>query len=291
MKDKTVIITGCTSGLGKETTIHLAKKGAKVIMACRNIDVANTIKEKIIKETGNSNIIIRKLDLTSLQSIRNFAELINKEVSRLDVLIHNAALAHLKNKISEDGLEVTMATNHYGPFLLTHLLIDLLKKSKPSRIVIVSSVIYKLGSLNLNNPNQIDSYIPCKYYFNSKYANLLFTLELARRLEGTGVIANCLHPGVTDTGIWKRIPCFLYWICKVLIIIPVGISTQEGVQRIMYLVESEEINGLSGQYFIKYFNHLTKSSLTNMIGNPALPKKFWEISEELVKLQPTDPKI
>ncbi|KAI4491511.1 hypothetical protein M0804_002903, partial [Polistes exclamans] len=292
MKDKTVIITGCTAGLGKETAKRLAKKGAKVIMACRNVDAANTIKEEIVKETENSNVIVRKLDLASLQSIRNFAELINKEESRLDVLIHNAATVQfLKNKITEDDLEITMATNHYGPFLLTHLLIDLLKQSQPSRIVILSSVVYKFGSLNLNNPNPTNSFLPVRHYFTSKYGNLMFTLELARRLEGTGVIANCLHPGIIDTGIWRKTPNILYWIVKCIIIIPLRITLEEGAERIIYLAESEEINGVSGKYFVKYYRHFAKNSLTTIIRNPDLSKRFWEISERLVKLQPTDPKI
>ncbi|XP_014599087.1 PREDICTED: retinol dehydrogenase 12 [Polistes canadensis] len=292
MKDKTVIITGCTSGLGKETAKRLAKKGAKVIMACRRVDAANTIKEEIVKETENSNVIVRKLDLASLQSIRNFAELINKEESRLDVLIHNAATVQfLQNQITEDDLEITMATNHYGPFLLTHLLIDLLKQSQPSRIVIVSSVAYKFGLLNLNNPNPTNSFLPVRHYFTSKYENLMFTLELARRLEGTGVVANCLHPGIIDTGIWRKSPNILYWIVKYIIIFPLGITLEEGTERIIYLAESEEINGVSGKYFVKYYRHFAKNSLTTIIRNPDLSKRFWEISERLVKLQPTDPKI
>ncbi|XP_043496973.1 retinol dehydrogenase 14 isoform X2 [Polistes fuscatus] len=292
MKDKTVIITGCTGGLGKETAKLLAKKGAKVIMACRNVDAANIIKEEIVKETENSKVIVRKLDLASLQSIRNFAELINKEESRLDVLIHNAAIVQfLRNKITEDDLEVTMATNHYGPFLLTHLLIDLLKQSKPSRIVILSSITYKFGFLNLNNPNPTNSFLPVRHYFTSKYGNLMFTLELARRLEGTGVVANCLHPGIIDTGIWRKTTNLVYWITKFMIIMPLGITLEEGAERVIYLAESEEISGVSGKYFVKNFSHFENTNLTSIIQNPALSKTFWEISERLVKLQPTDPKI
>lgn len=125
---------------------------------------------------------------------------------QLDVLIHNAGYAQTFKKFrSEDDIEMTMATNHYGPFLLTHLLIDLLKKSAPSRIVIVASSFYRLASFNLDNPNPVNT-LPGYLYCASKEANILFTREIARRLEGTGVTANCLHPGVLDTGIWRSVP-------------------------------------------------------------------------------------
>ena len=136
-----------------------------------------------------------KIDLSSFQSIRDFAkEFLSKE-ERLDVLIHNAGYggAFQKHK-SADGIEITYAINHYGPFLLTHLLIDILKKSAPSRIVVVASDLYKLANVNLDNMNPIDTW-PTYLYYSSKGANILFTIELARRLEGTNVSVNCLHPG------------------------------------------------------------------------------------------------
>lgn len=227
--------------------------------------------EELIKESGNENIVARELNLSSLTSVREFAQQINREESTLDVLIHNAGTADLfKKKVTEDGLEMTMATNHYGPFLLTHLLIgttisfltisffilryylqnyfaDLLKRSKPSRIIVVASGLYYLARLNLNNVNPTTT-LPGYLYYVSKYANIVFTLELARRLEGSGVTANCLHPGLISTGIWKSVPPPFSWglnfllntFCK---------TAEQGAQTTIHLAVSSEVSGISGKYF------------------------------------------
>ncbi|EZA54384.1 hypothetical protein DMN91_002157 [Ooceraea biroi] len=286
MNGKTVIITGCTSGIGKETLRDLANRGARIIMACRNMDSAHKLKDEIVKETSNSNIVVRKLDLSSLQSIREFARQINQEESRLDVLIHNAGTAEaFRKKVTEDGLEMTMATNYLGPFLLTHLLIDLLKRSKPSRIVVVASELYRLACLNLDNINPTSGF-PTYLYYVSKYADIVFTLELARRLEGTGVSANCLHPGMIDSGIWRNVPApfswFLHLIIKGFFKTPV-----QGAQTTLHVAISEKLNGVSGKYFMDCAEH----RLSNAVKDPAKGKKLWELSEPLVKLQPSDPKI
>ncbi|XP_034946615.1 retinol dehydrogenase 14-like [Chelonus insularis] len=286
MEGKTVIVTGCTSGIGKETARDLAKRGARVIMACRNVEAANKLKDEFVKESGNNNIVVRKLDLASFKSIREFAAQINKEEQRLDVLIHNAGTAELWRKaVTEDGLEMTMGTNMYGPFLLTHLLIDLLKRSAPSRIVVVASEFYHLGSLNLNNPNPINS-LPGYLYYVSKYANIVHTLELARRLEGTNVTANCLHPGVIDSGIWKSVPIPLSWGLKLLMAM-FAKTPEQGAQTTLHVAVSEEVEGVTGKYFLDCRPY----GLTRGVKDPSKGKKYWEICEELVKLQPTDPKI
>ncbi|KAM0730630.1 Retinol dehydrogenase 14 [Formica fusca] len=286
MNGKTVIITGCTSGIGKETARDIAKRGARLIMACRNMDTANRLKDEIVKESNNNNIVVRKLDLSSLQSIREFARQINQEENRLDVLIHNAGTAEvITKKVNEDGVELTMATNYFGPFLLTHLLIDLLKRSKPSRIVVVASELYRLASLNLNNLNPTSSW-PAYVYYVSKYANIVFTLELARRLEGSGVTANCLHPGMIYSGIWRTVPpvlsTILYLIGKAFFKTPV-----QGAQTSIYVTVSDELNGVSGKYFMDCAEH----GLSNAAKDPAKGKKLWELSELMVKLEPSDPKI
>ncbi|XP_017883231.1 retinol dehydrogenase 14 [Ceratina calcarata] len=283
---KTVIVTGCTSGIGKETARDLAKRGARLIMACRNLDAANKLKEELIKESGNSNIVARKLDLSSLSSVRDFAQQINREETRLDVLIHNAGTAEVfRKKVSEDGLEMTMATNHYGPFLLTHLLIDLMKRSKPSRIIVVTSELYVLSRLNLDNVNPTTT-LPAYLYYVSKYANIVFTLELARRLEGTGVSANCLHPGLINTGIWKNVPPPASWVLNI-ILNTFCKNAEQGAQTSLHLAVSDELNGVSG----KYFMDCRERGLTRGVQDPAKGKKFWELSETMVKLQSTDPKI
>lgn len=286
MSGKTVIITGCTSGIGRETAKDLAKRGAKLIMACRNVEAANKLKEEIVKTTNNDNVHVRKLDLSSLKSVREFAQQINREESKLDVLIHNAGTAEtFSKKVSEDGIEMTMATNHYGPFLLTHLLIDLLKRSAPSRIVVVASELYKISSLNLNNVNPTTTF-PAYLYYVSKYANIVFTLELARRLEGTGVTANCLHPGMIDSGIWRNVPAPLSWGLN-LIIKGFFKTPEQGAQTSIHLAVSDELSGVTGKYFLDCREY----GLTQGAKDPAKGKKFWELSEALVKLQSSDSKI
>ncbi|XP_033329224.2 retinol dehydrogenase 12 isoform X2 [Megalopta genalis] len=286
MEGKTVLVTGCTSGIGKETARDMAKRGARLIMACRNVEEANKLKEEFAKETKNSNIVVRKLDLSSLASVREFAEQINRDESRLDVLIHNAGTAEVfRRKVTEDGLEMTMATNHYGPFLLTHLLIDLLKRSKPSRIVVVASALYVLARLNLNNVNPTTSF-PGYLYYVSKYANIMFTLELARRLQGTGVTANCLHPGLMSTGIWKNVPPPMSWVVNFLLR-TFSKTELQGAQTTIHLTVVPDLADVSG----KYYADCRERTLCCGVDDPAKGKKLWELSESLVNLQPTDPKI
>ncbi|XP_019881858.1 retinol dehydrogenase 14 [Aethina tumida] len=286
MNGKTVIVTGPTGGIGKETAREIAKRGARVILACRNVDSGNKTKEEIIAATNNENIIVKKLDVSSLKSVREFAADVNRTEQRLDVLIHNAGTAENKIKLTEDGLETTMATNHFGPFLLTHLLIDLLKRSGPSRIVVVASELYKLTSLDVNNINQERSWFPPWIYYVSKYANISFTLELARRLEGTNVTANCLHPGMIDSGIWRNVPVPLNWpmklICKCFFKTPA-----QGCQTSVYLACSEEVEGVNG----KYFMDCKEKGLSAGAKDMSKAKKLWELSENFVHLQPTEPKL
>ncbi|XP_066253269.1 retinol dehydrogenase 14 [Euwallacea similis] len=286
MNGKTVIITGATGGIGKETVRELATRGAKVILACRNVENGEKVKDEIVKLTKNENLLVKKLDLASQKSIREFSEDILRTEQRLDVLIHNAGTAEKKIIKTEDGLELTMATNHFGPFLLTHLLIELLKRSAPSRIVVVASSLYQLASLNLNNLNPTSSWFPPWIYYPSKYANICFTLELARRLEGTGVTANCLHPGLVESGIWRNVPAPLNWPLQ-LIVKSFFKSPEQGCQTSVFLACSEEVKNVSGKYFMECQVH----SLNRGATDQSKAKKLWELSEEFVKLESTDPKI
>jgi len=286
MDNKTVIVTGANSGIGKETVRELARRGARVILACRNLEQANKVRDSIVDETKNNNVIVRKLDLSSLSSVRAFAEEINRTERRLDVLVHNAGVANtFGRQKTVDGLELTMATNQFGPFLLTHLLIDLLKRSAPSRVVVVASSLYRLASVNINNPNPLNS-LPAYLYYSSKYANILFTRELARRLEGTGVTANCLHPGLIDSGIWRNVPIPLNWPLK-LIVKTFFKTPEQGAQTSIYLAVSDEVAGVNG----KYFSDCKEATLSAGVQDMALAKKYWELCEGLVQLKSTDPHI
>lgn len=180
---------------------------------------------------------------------------------------------------------MTMATNHYGPFLLTHLLIDLLKKSAPSRIVVVASSFYRLASVNMDNPNPVNS-LPGYLYYVSKEANILFTRELARRLESTGVTVNCLHPGVIDTGIWRSVPAPLSWglalLNKCFFKTP-----QQGCQTTVMLAVDEKLEKVNG----KYFSDCRESSVSASTSDMGRAKKLWKISEDMVHLGENDPRI
>lgn len=227
------------------------------------------------------------MDLSSQKSIRDFATDIIKTEQKLNVLIHNAGIAlAFRSAISEDGVELTMATNHYGPFLLTHLLIDLLKKTPASRIVVVASELYKLASVNLNNLNPTTTKPSAYLYYVSKYANIYFTRELARRLEGTNVTANCLHPGMIDTGIWRNVPFPLNYPMK-LITRGFFKTPQQGAQTTIHLSVSEEVAKVSGQYFMDCKEHSLNAAASDM----EKAKKLWEESAKIVKLTENDPKI
>ncbi|XP_075147958.1 retinol dehydrogenase 14 isoform X2 [Haematobia irritans] len=287
MEGKTVLITGANSGIGKETTRELARRGARIIMACRNLETANAAKEEISKETGNNKLIVKKLDLGSLKSVREFAADILKTENKIDVLIHNAGMAlAFRGQTSVDGIELTMATNHFGPFLLTHLLIDLMRKSAPSRIVIVASELYRLASVNENNLNPIGTFPAAYLYYVSKYANIFFARELSKRMAGSGVTVNFLHPGMIDSGIWRNVPFPLNLPMKALT--KTFFKTPKGgAQTTIYLATSDEVANVNG----KYFMDCKEASLNPAAMDVEKGMKIWEESAKIVKLTPQDPKI
>lgn len=233
-------------------------------------------------ETGNNNITVKKLDLSSQSSIREFAAEIMQTETKIDVLIHNSGCASTsRKKKSVDGIELTMATNHYGPFLLTHLLIDLLKKSTPTRIVIVSSAYYKIARVDLNNLNPIDQF-PMYNYYVSKTANVMFGLELAKRLRDTKITVNILNPGMCGTAIFKKVPFPLNLFVKHSFK-----SSKEGAQTIIMCAVSESLEGVTG----KYFSDCKETDLMKFVKDSDKNTKLWEESLKIVNLKPTDPKI
>ncbi|KAG0421111.1 hypothetical protein HPB47_002988 [Ixodes persulcatus] len=204
MSGKTVIITGSNTGIGKETATELARRNARVILACRNQEKAREAAKDILKTTGRQ-VVCMKLDLCSFDSVREFATLVIASEDRLDVLINNAGMmSPPKREETKDGFEVSFQTNHLGHFLLTLLLLDLLKKSQPSRIVVVGSVGQNFAYLDCDNLLFGEYWFPLLNYCTTKQCNMLFTVELSRRLEGTGVIVNCCHPGLVRSDLVNR---------------------------------------------------------------------------------------
>ncbi|XP_052749775.1 retinol dehydrogenase 14-like [Galleria mellonella] len=280
---KVVIVTGGNSGIGYETAKDLAYRGGRIIIACKNEEHGIAARDKIIAETGNRNVHFRKLNLASLKSVRQFAEDILKNKKRIDILINNAGIYSSKNVKTEDGLLEGMQVNHFGPFLLTCLLLPILKMSAPSRIINVSSVVYKKGKIDFNNLNMEketeSSFKGYQVYYNSKLCNILMITELSRRLEGTGVTANSLHPGIVNTNIFKGVDDRFTKI--VISMFKCHFKTPwEGAQTTIYLAVSPEVASVSGKYFVDC--HQEVSSKTSR--DPELARKLWEVSEKLVCL-------
>ena len=199
MKNKIVLITGSTDGIGKETALQLAQRGATVIVHGRSVDRCQAACDDIRRATGNSNVDFVVADLSSQRQVRRMAAEIQERTDRLHVLINNAGVIVLTRQVTEDGLEATFAVNHLAPFLLTHLLLDRLKASAPARIINVSSTVHYDAQIKLDNLQSEKNYNGINAYKLSKLGNVLFTFELADRLEGLDVTANCLHPGVVAT--------------------------------------------------------------------------------------------
>ncbi|KAK5879865.1 hypothetical protein CesoFtcFv8_022944 [Champsocephalus esox] len=283
MQGKTVIVTGANCGIGKALAGELLKLRARVIIACRDLRGAEEAAKDIRKQAGpeQGEVVIKHLDLASLTSVRRFCEEIKEEESKVDVLINNAGLYQCPYTKTEDDFEMQLGVNHLGPVLLTHLLLDLLKSSAPSRIVVVSSKLYKYGHINFDDLNSENNYNKAFCYSQSKLANLLFTLELARQLEGTGVTVNALTPGIVRTRLGRHVQ--IPFLAKPLFYLASLIffkSPLEGAQTPLYLACSPEVEGVSG----KCFANCAEEELMAKATDEQAAKKLWDISRRMVGL-------
>jgi NAD(P)-dependent dehydrogenase (short-subunit alcohol dehydrogenase family) len=279
MSGKTVIITGGNRGIGKETARELAERNARVIIACRDINEANQTINELIVSTRNPQIFAKYCDLSSFSSIKSFADDIIRNESHVDVLICNAANIPFRGKhLTEDGLEKQFGINHFGHFLLTNLLMDLLVKSGASRVIVVSSLMHYFGNIDFDNIN-FEKYNRSPYfvYCNTKLANILFVKELAKRLNGTKVTANALHPGLVKTDINQTV-----WFIKNFIQ-PIAYlwakNARQGSQTTVHLAVAEELENVSGKYFADCKE--TRSSLRSR--DEKLAQKLWTLSEKLTQ--------
>src|SRR5690242_15989433 len=245
---KICMVTGANSGIGKATALALAQMGATVVLVCRDRARGEEAQNEIITKSKNTAVDLLLADLSSQQSIRHLVEHFQQHYSHLHVLINNAGAAFPRRRETVDGLEMTFAVNYLAPFLLTNLLLDVLKNSAPARIVNVSSDSHRSGSIKMDDLQGKKGYSSLKTYGNSKLALVMFTYELARRLEGTGVTANCLHPGFTATHIAQggTVP-FIRPLIK--FIFRFGISPEEGAKTSIYLAASPDVEGVTGKYF------------------------------------------
>ncbi|MFC1979819.1 SDR family oxidoreductase [Chloroflexota bacterium] len=280
MQGKIVLITGANRGIGKETANALAKKGATIVMACRDIAKGNSVCENIKQESGNNQIEVMELDLASLTSIREFAKRFCQRYQQLNVLINNAGIFYMTRAETQEGFEKIMGTNYLGPFLLTNLLLPLLKQATEARIINVVSNIYSHGQIDLCDMHQQKKYQGHKAYASSKLAIVLFTQELAERLEGTGITVNALHPGHAATSIWNIWPGKWYQAFLSKIIKWFLISPEEGAETSVYLASSDEVKGVTG----KYFDKKKPKDVSSKCKDLQLQKGLWQLSEGLTGL-------
>ncbi|KAM5292140.1 retinol dehydrogenase 14 [Ctenodactylus gundi] len=280
MHGKTVLITGANSGIGRATAAELLRLGARVILGCRDRARAEEAAGQLRRDAGGvGEVVVRELDLASLRSVRTFCRELLQEEPRLDVLINNAGIFQCPYMKTEDGFEMQFGVNHLGHFLLTNLLLGLLKSSAPSRIVVVSSKLYKYGDINFEDLNSEQSYNKSFCYSRSKLANILFTRELARRLEGTNVTVNVLHPGIVRTNLGRHIhiPLLARPLFN-LVSWAFFKSPIEGAQTSIYLASSPEVEGVSG----RYFGDCKEEELLPKAMDESVARKLWDISEVMV---------
>jgi NAD(P)-dependent dehydrogenase (short-subunit alcohol dehydrogenase family) len=270
MDNRYVLVTGATDGIGKQTALGLAKMGAHVLLHGRNSQKGQIVINEIYRKTDNPNLELFIADLSSQRQIHELADSIIRTHDKLHVLINNAATYVNERRLTEDGIEITFAVNHLAPFLLTNLLLDLLKKNTPARIITVSSEAHSwLNSIDLSNLQGEKHFVGHEAYALSKLGNILFTLELAEQLELKGVTSNCLHPGKIITNLSR----------KAGLEESQGDNTEIGAQTSIYLASSPEVERLSGFYFEKEMPVRTSQLGSNKI----LQKKFWDISARLIK--------
>ena len=277
MQGKICLVTGAMSGIGKATAMGLAQRGATIVMVVRDREKGEAVQREIKTKSGNEAVDLLLADLSSQESVRQLAENFLQRYTQLHVLINNAGMTSLRRRETVDGLEMTFAVNQLAPFLLTNVLLDVIKASAPSRIINVSSDAHETGHINMDDLQSEKKYL--RAYGQSKLALVLFTYELARRMQGTGVTANCLHPGFVATnfgqngtgpigrGVMNVISRF-------------GMSPEEGAKTSIFLATSPEVKGVTGKYFVKS-NPKRSAPITY---DKSLQRQLWEQSAQLVNV-------
>jgi len=276
MKGKTVLITGATSGIGKETAIGLAKLGATIVFTSRDKKRGEQAKKDIIATSGNSNVDYIFCDLSSFDSVRSCCHEFKTRHKSLHILINNAGIWNFSRKDSKDNIEETFAVNYLAPFLMTTLLLDILKKSSPSKIISVSSGLHKRGKMNFDNIEFKKSYSGIGAYSQSKLALILFTKHLAHKLEGTGVTANCVHPGFVSTNLGRDSGLLAGSAFRMF-----GKSPKEGAETSIYVASAKDLETVTGEYFVdKKIAHSSKAS-----HDMDSAEKLWDLSAKYVHLK------
>jgi len=274
-----VLITGGNTGIGKETAIALAGMGAQVVFTARNPQKGRDALVEIRERSGSTNVEVMALDLASLASVREFATAFAAAHDRLDVLVNNAGSVLGKRSETEDGYETTFQVNHLGHFLLTRLLQPQLSAGAPARVINVSSDLHKRArhGLDFDDLQSEHGYRGVRVYGRSKLANILFTRELARRWDGTGVTANSLHPGVVSSGLGGDGDLGRMASLAKPLVRPFILSPQQGAQTSIYLASSPDVEGITGAYWVKS----APTSPAPAAQDDAAARRLWEVSDEL----------
>jgi len=284
IRGKRVLVTGATSGIGFAAACSLAQQGARVALVGRNAAKTARCVEKIRAAAPGAEVSSFLCDFSRQSEVRRLAAEVLRNPDRIDVLVNNAGSVFKRRELTEDGIEATFALNHLGYFLLTRLLLDRIVRSAPARIVNVASIGHRRGTMDFDDLFFQREYKLMRAYGRSKLANVLFTRHLARKLAGTGVTVNCLHPGAVNTAIWSRAPLLARPIIA-LVGLFAFISAEEGGQRIVDLVVNPELAGTTGQYFEN--GRLTEPS--PLARDDALAARLWEESERLTQLDTRAP--
>ncbi|CAI9730596.1 Hypothetical predicted protein [Octopus vulgaris] len=279
LEGKTVIITGGNCGIGFETARNLLLRGARVILACRDLNKAKSAAEQL-SELGSGVVLVEKLDLSSFDSIRTFCKNIKQHITSLDILINNAGVYFHPYAETEDGLEMHMGVNYFGPFLLTHLLLELLKKSDSPRVVFVGSGIYKYGKIDFNNTIRKTFFQKHNAYGDSKLACALFCREFSNRMSDTDINIYYVHPGPVNTDIGRNLFNSFLWKPMHYLFKLFSKTCVEGCQTVVYCAVSEETKDQSGYYY----SECQRDEWANQALDKQLAVKLWNFSEKVTGL-------
>jgi NAD(P)-dependent dehydrogenase (short-subunit alcohol dehydrogenase family) len=278
MEGKVCLITGATNGIGKSTAHELARMGATVVIVGRDARKTSLVVEEIRAVSDNDSVDSLLADLSSQQEVRRLAIEFESRYSHLHVLLNNAGAVFMQRQFSVDGIEMTFALNHLASFLLTNLLLDTIKASTPARIVNVSSGAHTSGKIEFDNLQGERDY-SSRAYGNSKLATILCTTELARRLEGTGVTVNALHPGFVSTGFGRNNPGLLMKTIRAAVPL-IARSPEKGARTPIYLASSPDVRSTTGKYFVD--GRITPPAA--QATDRSVARKLWDISAEMVHL-------
>ncbi|XP_061170033.1 retinol dehydrogenase 12-like [Saccostrea echinata] len=275
---KTIIITGANTGIGFQTALDLARRNGRIILACRNKEKGEAAKSRIIQLTGNKSVVFRHLDVSLMSSVRTFVDVIRREEKGVDILINNAGVVNWNEVFTAEGLEETFATNYYGPFLLTKLLIDILEKSSEGRIVNVGSIASLGGSVD-GDTVWVHRGFTKEEYNNSKLALLLFTKELARRTAHKDILVSYVHPGTVTSELFRNLPWIIQFIIT-FVMRPFLKTPLEGAQSVLFCALDDSVQ--TGGYYMDCSLYDHSMWVPNSAYDKKLSKKLWETTERII---------